>query len=437
MFASSPTAARLRSPVVPHYTATVLSRSRRALVIAAVAALAIVAVASRAFLAKDAAETRYRTEPVSRGPLVTDVTATGTVNPVKTVQVGTYVSGPIQAIYADFNSEVKKGQTVARIDPRPFELRVQQAEATLANAHAKVAKSAADLKYKTSNLARNKQLATEGIISRDLIDTTASSAEQARADVALNQAEVKQAEAALAEARVNLGYTDIISPVDGVVVSRNVDVGQTVAASFQTPTLFLIAEDLTQMQVDTNVSESDIGAVAPGQRVTFTVDAYPDRRFEGTVVQVRNAPQNVQNVITYDVVVGAKNEDLALRPGMTANVAVETGRRDEALRVPSAALRFRPHAAGTTPHPSGSPGTRRVRAPDSGGSKVFVLRDEAPIAVPVQIGLADDSYTEITKGDLKEGDPVVVGVERPNASGTPSRAQPPGFMGGGGGGRRR
>src|SRR6185369_15436861 len=306
------------------------------------------------------------------------------------------------------------------------------------NSRAKVAKSRADLAYKQTNHGRNKQLAAEGIISRDLVDTTASAAEQARADLALNEAEVQQSEAALAEARVNLGYTDIISPVDGVVVARNVDVGQTVAASFQTPTLFLIAEDLTQMQVDANVSESDIGAVTPGQRVTFTVDAYPERRFEGAVVQVRNAPQNVQNVITYDVVVGAKNEDLALRPGMTANVAIETGRRDDALRVPSAALRFRPHAAGDTPRPTGSPGARKLRAADGGAPspRVFVLRDGGPAPVPVQTGLTDDSYTEITRGDVKEGDPVIVAVERSASGGTTTRGQPPGFMGGGGGRRR-
>lgn len=414
-------------------------RSRRVVLILAVAVLAVVALASRAFLAKDPGETRYRTEPVSRGPLVTEVTATGTVNPVKTVQVGTYVSGPVQAIYADFNSPVKKDQLVAKIDPRQFALRVQQAEATLANARAKLVKSQADLRYKTTNLARNRKLAADGIVSADLIDTTASSVDQARADVALNQAEIQLAEAALAEAKVNLSYTDIISPVDGVVVSRNVDVGQTVAASFQTPTLFLIAEDLTQMQVDANVSESDIGAVHQGQRATFTVDAYPDRRFAGTVIQVRNAPQNVQNVITYDVVVGADNQDLALRPGMTANVAIETGRRDETLRVPSAALRFRPHvASGGAPRPTGSPGAGRARHAEDGApsARVFVLRDGQPAPVPVEIGLSDDSYTEIVKGAVAEGDQVIVAAERPAGASTPTRAQPPGFMGGGGGRRR-
>ncbi len=334
---------------------------------------------------------------------------------------------------------MKKGQLVAKIDPRPFELRVQQAEATAANARAKLDKARADLRYKTANLARNRKLAAEGIVAQDLLDVTQSGVDQSRADVALAEAELRQDEAALAEARVNLGYTDIISPVNGVVVSRSVDVGQTVAASFQTPTLFLIAEDLTKMQVDTNVSESDIGTIRQGQPATFTVDAFPDRTFRGTVTQVRNAPQNVQNVITYDVVIGADNADLALRPGMTANVSVETGRRDDALRVPSAALRFRPRTAGGTPRAAASPGAHASRHAGTGAAtdaaphaRVFVLRDGRPVPVSVETGLSDESFTEVTRGDLHEGDPVIVAAERPPGATTPTRPQPPGFMGGGG-----
>ncbi len=417
-----------------------LSRSRRALVIAAVIVIAIVALASRAFLAKDATAARYRTEPASRGALVADVTATGTVNPVTTVQVGTYVSGPVQAIYADFNSHVTKGQLVAKIDPRPFELRVQQAEATLANARAKVEKARADVKYKTVNLARNKQLRAEGIVAQDLIDITASSVEQARADLALAEAEVR---AALAEARVNLEYTSIISPVEGVVVSRSVDVGQTVAASFQTPTLFLIAGDMTKMQVDANVSESDIGTVHEGETVRFTVDAYPDRTFDGRVKQVRNAPQNVQNVITYDVVIGADNQDLALRPGMTANVSIETGRRDDALRVPAAALRFHPRIAGggsagggaTAPSGGRTPGAgrdgHRAEPEQEAKARVWLLRDGTPTPVAIETGLSDDSYTEVTGGALREGDPVIVASERAATDDQPHTQAPPGFSGGG------
>jgi HlyD family secretion protein len=394
-------------------------------------ALALVVLAfagwfGRSLFGRSESAPRYRTEKVSRGDLVASVTATGTVNPVKTVQVGTYVSGPIQAIDVDYNSPVKKDQRVAKIDPRPFELRVQQAEAELANARAALAKARADLDYKTANLARNRKLRTEGIVAADAVDILASGVDQARADVALQQAQTQQARAKLEEARVNLGYTDIVSPVDGVVVSRAVDVGQTVAASFQTPTLFVIAEDLTKMQVNANVSEADIGDVREGQTASFSVDAYPDRTFNGTVSQVRNSPLNVQNVITYDVVIDADNADLALRPGMTANVDVVTGRRENVLRVPTAALRFRPPA---------SEGDA-VAAPS--GAAVWRLAGGRPEPVTVTPGLADDSYTEVQTTTLHEGDPVIVSVARPQADGAPSTQRPPGFnMGGGGGGRRR
>jgi HlyD family secretion protein len=410
-----------------------LSRRRR-IVVSVLVVLAVVALASRAFVAKESPEAQYRTEPVSRGPLVASVTATGTVNPVKTVQVGTYVSGPVQAIDADFNSPVTRGQRVAKIDPRPFELRVRQAEAALANTRARLVKTRADLDYKTRNLARNRRLASEGIVAEDLIDTTESGVAQARADLALQEAEVRQAQAQLEEAQVNLGYTDIVSPVDGVVVSRNIDVGQTVAASFQTPVLFLIAEDLTKMQVNANVSESDIGAAREGQSTTFSVDAYPDRTFAGTVVQVRNAPLNVQNVITYDVVIAADNTDLALRPGMTANVEIVTGRRNDVLRIPTAALRFRPPAdegrTATAASPSAgvaAPPSGGVAAPPSGGAQVWLLADGRPSPVAVETGLADESYTEVLSGPLAEGDRVIVATARSKAEPARTQPQPPGF----------
>ena len=395
-------------------------------IVAALIVLAGLAVAARAFVGREGEQTRFRTEAASRGDLVASVTATGTVNPLKTVQVGTYVSGPVQAIDVDFNSPVKNGQRVAKIDPRPFELRVRQSEAALANARAKVDKARSDLEYKTANLARNQKLARQGIIAADAVQVLASGVDQARADVALAEAEAQQSAAQLEEARVNLGYTDIVSPVDGVVVSRAVDVGQTVAASFQTPTLFVIAEDLTKMQVNANVSEADIGVVREGQPATFSVDAYPERMFTGTVAQVRNSPLNVQNVITYDVVIDADNADLALRPGMTANVDIVTGKRDDVLRVPTAALRFRPPA-----------GDRTTAAPPD-GTAVWRLANGRPEPVNVETGLADDSYTEVKPGNLVEGDPVIVAVERPRtATDTTGTQRPPGFNMGGGGGRRR
>ena len=452
--------------------------SRRSLWIVVLAVLAVGVLASRAFLSKGADDVRFRTEAVSRGPLVSSVTATGTVNPVKTVQVGTYVSGPVQAIDVDFNSPVRQGQRVAKIDPRPFQLRVDQAQAGLANARARADKARADLRYKQTNLGRTRSLAGDGIVSRDTLDTIASGVEQARAEVALQEAALQQAQAQLEEARVNLGYTDITSPVDGVVVSRSIDVGQTVAASFQTPTLFLIAEDLTKMQVNANVSEADIGTVAEGQRATFTVDAFPDRSFAGTVVQTRNAPLNVQNVITYDVIIAANNEDLALRPGMTANVVVETGRRDEALRVPTAALRFRPpadvrngddggdtaaadrersagHGAPSTgaggAHGAASGGQGRGghqalpgraasngdAVPDRAPGRVWVLDGEDPKPVRITTGLSDDQYTEVVDGPMQEGDPVIVAIDRPrDSTAAAPGGQPPGFMSRPGGRRR-
>src|SRR5215468_5784137 len=284
----------------------------------------------------------YVTATVARGAVTATVTATGTVNPVTTVQVGTYVSGPIIAIDVDYNSSVTKGQRVAKIDPAPFAVKVQSADANLANARAKVIKSRADLVLKKLTLERNRELRGKDLVAQNDVDTALSNYDQAVAQLALDEAAVKQAEASLQEARINLNYTDIRSPVDGVVVSRNVDVGQTVAASFQTPTLFQIAQDLTKMQVDASVSESDIGAVRDGQPTVFTVDAFPGREFRGVVVQVRNAPVTVQNVVTYDVVIAVDNPELALKPGMTAAVTVTTGERNDVLRVPLRALSFNP-----------------------------------------------------------------------------------------------
>ncbi len=415
--------------LAPPDEATILLRMLRRwrLLAVALVVLAVGGIAYRFLVGDESSAPRYRTEKVTRGDLKASVTATGTVNPVKTVQVGTYVSGPIQALDVDFNSPVTKGQRVAKIDPRPFALRVQQSEAGLANARAALAKARADLEYKSANLVRNRELKAQGIVAADAVDVLASSVDQARAEVAVQGAQVQQAEAQLEEARVNLGYTDIVSPVDGVVVSRAVDVGQTVAASFQTPTLFVIAEDLTKMQVNANVSEADIGEVRAGQAATFSVDAYPERSFSGTVSQVRNAPLNVQNVITYDVVIDAANADLALRPGMTANVDVVTGTRAQVLRVPTAALRFRP--------PVGESDGEAAAAP--AGTVVWRLAGGRPEPVPVTAGLADDSHTEVQAGTLTEGDAVIVAVERPqNASEGTGTQRPPGFNMGGGGRRR-
>jgi len=363
----------------------------------------------------------FLTESADRGLIEVVVTATGTVNPVTTVTVGTYVSGPILELYADFNSAVKKGQPVAKIDARPFEVKVLQAEAALANARAKLEKSRADLSLKQLNFERNQTLRTRNLIAQNDLDTARSDYAQAKAQLALDQAGVQQAEAQLSEARINLGYTNITSPVDGVVVSRSVDVGQTVAASFQTPELFKIAQDLTKMQVNAAVSESDIGGVHDGQPARFTVDAYPGRSFDGNVVQVRNAPITVQNVVTYDVVIQVANPDLALKPGMTATVSITTARRDDVLRVPLRALRFKPEAteAGATAAPKpAEPSTPSVYVLDANG---------ALQRVEIQTGLHNDRYAELLSGDIEPGEAVVVALRRGTEQAGPTPAASP-FM---------
>jgi HlyD family secretion protein len=365
-------------------------------------------------------ERAYVTEQVDRGAIAATVTATGVVNPVTTVQVGTYVSGPILEIDVDFNSPVAKGQRVAKIDPAPFQVRVDQAEANLENARARVRKARADLALKRLTRDRNQELRGRNLISQSELDAAESSHDQAVAELALEEAGVRQAESALAEARVNLDYTEIRSPVDGVVVSRNVDVGQTVAASFQTPTLFLIAEDLTHMQVEAKVSESDIGGVREGQLASFSVDAYPARTFQGEVVQVRNAPTTVQNVVTYDVVVRVDNASLELKPGMTAAVTITTDRRDDAVRLPVRALRFRPE-----PREDGAPPPAPARADgETPGPAVFVLDASGDLRrVPVQTGLANDRFAELLSGDVGPGDALVVSYERTDRP-EPTRGSP-------------
>ncbi len=340
---------------------------------------------------------RYLTAEVTRGDITRTITATGTVNPVLTIIVGTYVSGVIQTISCDYNTKVTQGQVCAKIDPRPYQAVVDQDRANLDIARAQLGKDQAALAYAEANYERNRTLAQRDYASKDTADNARNVYEQAKAQVALDRASIEQRQAQLNAAQVNLGYTDIVSPVNGTVVSRNVTVGQTVAATFQTPTLFLIATDLTRMQVDTNVSESDIGAIKDGQPARFTVGAFPDRTFRGAVAQVRQSPQTVQNVVTYDVVVGVANTDLALKPGMTAATTIVTAQRTGVLRVPDQALRYTP------------PGTAAA-APDQ--ARVFVLRNGRPAAVPVVPGLDDDANTEIRTGDLRPGERVILGEER-------------------------
>jgi len=339
----------------------------------------------------------YRTEQVSKGDIQQSVTATGTVNAVTTVLVGTQVSGTIKSLYADFNSRVTKGQLIALIDP-------EMLEAQLAQAKANVEKADATFRDADRTLKRNRELFAKNLIPRSDLDTAETNFDSARAQLA-------QAKAAFKVAETNLRYTRILSPVDGIVISRNVDIGQTVAASFQTPTLFTIAQDLTKMQIDTNIAESDIGVVKLGQEVDFTVDAYPDITFKGKVWQKRQAPITVQNVVTYDVVIQVDNGDLKLMPGMTANVSVIIQTKREVLRLTNAATRFRmtdrsaPAGAGAG---AGAGAKAGAGASEKKGPAVWVLENGKPKRVAITPGISDGTYTEIVSGDLKEGQQIIV-----------------------------
>ncbi len=355
----------------------------------------VIAVAAFLIFRGNGNEPKFRFDKITRGDIEMAVTATGTVNPVTTVLVGTQVSGTIKNIYVDFNSPVKKGQLIAQIDPALFEAQVNQARANLLSAKANLEKADASEVDAKRTMERNKELVSKNLIAQSDFDTAETNYETAKASVSAAQAQVKQSEAALSSAETNLFYTKIISPVDGIVVSRNVDVGQTVAASFQTPTLFSIAQDLTKMQIDTNVAEADIGNVKVGEDVEFTVDAYPDITFKGKVWQVRNSPITVQNVVTYDVVIQVNNPELKLKPGMTANVSIIISIKKDALRIPNAALRFRPPEKGKT--------TAQQK-----GSAVWILEQGKPRRVPITTGISDGSYTELVSGGLSEGQQLIV-----------------------------
>lgn len=386
------------------------ARLRRLFAAAGVAAALALAAGAGWWLTHRPAPVRYITASVTRGSVARAVTATGTVNPVLTIIVGSYVSGVIQEQYCDFNTRVHKGQLCAKIDPRPYQTIVNQDRADLANARAQLDKDQALLVYAKAANERDAGLVKRGIVSQDTADNARSAYDQARAQIEVDQAAIQQKAAALESAQVNLDYTNIVSPVDGTVVSRNITIGQTVAASFQTPTLFLIATDLTQMEVDTNVSESDVGELREGDKATFTVEAFPNRVFEGKVVQVRQAPQTVQNVVTYDIVIGVANQALLLKPGMTATARIITDSREHVLRIPDQALRFSPSQI---PPPAAAGAAAPHAEPHGAASaRVWVLRNGVPQAVSVATGLDDDSYSEVTSGPLREGDPVIVGEER-------------------------
>jgi HlyD family secretion protein len=376
---------------------------------------------------------RYETVKVEKGRIVAKVTATGTLSALVTVQVGSQVSGRIQQIFVDFNSPVEKGQLIAKIDPQLFEAAVEQARANYVAAQGNLSKAQAQALDAARQYRRARALAERQLIAQADVDTAQTNNDAAVAAVEAAKGSVEQAKASLHQAEINLAYTNISSPTNGVVISRSVDVGQTVAASLQAPTLFLIAEDLSKMQVDTSVAEADVGKLKARMATTFTVDAYPGERFTGTVRQIRNAPQTVQNVVTYDAVIDVDNAELKLKPGMTANVTFIYAEKDEVVRVPNAALRFRPppellarvqrdhgdnsgekHRRGvalpvtpnTSPPAPASSQTREFQGPDR--RSVWVLRGDTPNAIPIRIGISDGTVTEVVEGDLQAGDRVVI-----------------------------
>jgi HlyD family secretion protein len=385
---------------------------------------------------------KFRFAKVERGEVNLVVTATGTINPVINVLVGSQVSGTIKALYADFNSQVKEGQVIAQIDPAIFEAQVEQGRANVLSAQANLLNTKANLENAKANLVKAEIAVVDAkrtlerylpLVEKKVIaqatmdtaqtnyDTTVAQKEVAKAQVesAISQvesskAQVEQAKAALKLAETNLRYTTIRSPVNGTVISRNVDVGQTVAASLQAPTLFSIAKDLTQMQVDTNVSEADVGRITVGQDSTFTVDAYPERIFRGKVSEIRNAPIIVQNVVTYDVVVLVDNKDLKLKPGMTANVSIMIAHREGVLKIPNAALRFRPAFAKTESGKGNPPQKASEKGKSSEGDqgrpgKVWVLsKGGKPTPVSIVLGITDGTFSEVMSGDLQEGMEVIV-----------------------------
>jgi HlyD family secretion protein len=339
-----------------------MSVRRQRLLVAVGAGIAVLALVFLGFRSRDN-DVRYQTVAVERGDVVDVVGATGTLQAVTTVQVGSQVSGTIQNLNADFNSSVKKGQVLARLDPSSFEARVGQARANLVSARANVDRARATVEDTKQKYQRAQELFTEKLLPAADLETAKSNYQAAEAQVKANQAAVTQAAAAVNQAQVDLDHTVINAPIDGIVIGRNVDVGQTVAASFQAPVLFVIANDLAHMQVKASIDEADVGRVRSGQEVTFRVDSFPDQVFPARVEQVRLQPTTVQNVVTYDAIISVENPGQRLMPGMTATVSIVVVRRSDVLRVPAAALRFRPE--GFTANRPGE--STRGASPASGG----------------------------------------------------------------------
>lgn len=353
----------------------------------------------------------YVTVPLKKATIIKIIEASGTINPVQTATVGAQVSGKITGVYVDFNSPVTKGQLLAEIDTSLFQASVDQQRASIENSKAQLRRLEATTNYDKLMYERYKNLLKKGYVSKAEVDQLEATYLADVANIQAQKAQIKQSEASLRTAESNLGYTKIISPVDGVIISKNVEVGETVASSFQTPELFSVAEDLTEMQIEANVSEADIGNVSVGQEADYTLDGYPNETFKGHVDQVRLSSTNTSNVVTYTVVISVKNEDLKLKPGMTANVSIVVDKKENILTAINPALKFTPLG-------------KDVKYDTQG---IWVLKNNKPTRIDIQTGVYDDSKTEIISNELKEGDMVIIGRKGMETS-TAKGMRPPRFL---------
>lgn len=360
-------------------------------------ALLVIVGISYKLLNRSTGGTVYKTQKIENGDIMESITASGTINPLSTVSVGSQASGRIAEIYVDYNSVVKKGQLLALIDQENAKATVQQREAALEIAKAQVAVEENNIKYYKKALNRISKLNASKYSTEKDLEAAERDYDNSVAQLALEQAQVKQAQASLDSAKTELSYTEIKAPVDGIVISKAVEVGQTVAASFETPEIFSVAEDLTKMQIEASVVEADIAKVKEGQKVHFTVDSYADDYFYGVVTQVRNEATTTSNVVTYTVVIGIDNTEMKLKPGMTANVEIITAEEKDVMLVPNQALRF---------YIDDSDNAKRYK--DRG---VWIMKNDKPERVTVKIGVSDDDNTQILESSLKIGDAVIIGKE--------------------------
>lgn len=396
-----------------------------------------------------AAPTQLTFDAVSRGDVVATVEATGTLQPLDTVQVGTQVSGTIASIGTDFNQLVKRGQVLATLDASIYQTQIDQAKATVIRLQSEVERAQVQYEDAALKLKRAEQLAAEQLLAQQEVDTARSTARVAETSLTGAKAQLSQAQAALTQANVNLSHTVIKSPADGIVLSRAVEVGQTVSAGLQAPTLFIIARDLTRLELQARVDESDIGGVKPGAAVTFSVDAYPRREFTGKVRLVQLQPQTVQNVVTYTTVIDVPNDDELLKPGMTSTVSIEVDRAGNTLRVPATALRFVPTEQVLKEFPAANADPAAAESAPRGrgrGASVWQLVDGRLHRVPVRIGVSDGTQVAITTDALNEGASIITGVARSESTaaaapaatgGSPLVPQMPRRPGGGNAGGQR